>query len=251
MKGPLNYVGGKNRLANHIISLIPKHTTYVEPFAGGAQVLFRKPSSTVEVLNDIDGELVNFYRVCQSHHDELLRCLRYVLLSRKWYQLLASTPPESLTDINRACRYFFLQRCSFGGRVARQHFAAHITKPPSFSPGRIPEIIRATHERLNDVAIEHLPYEQVLKKYDRPSTFFYLDPPYFGAKFYNHNFADEDFKTLKESLATLQGKFLLSVNDRLEIRDLFCDYSIEEVSVAYSLQRHGRRRYSELLIRNY
>src|SRR5579864_6871744 len=106
MKGPLSYIGGKNRIAQQIISLIPEHKTYVEPFGGGAQVLFRKKRSEVEVLNDLDGELVNFYRVCQAHHKELLRCLRYMLLSRKWYELLARTPPECLTDINRAARYF-------------------------------------------------------------------------------------------------------------------------------------------------
>jgi DNA adenine methylase len=251
MKGPLSYVGGKNRLATTIIQLIPKHTTYVEPFAGGAQVLFRKEPSAVEVLNDIDGELVNFYRVCQSHHEEFLRCLRYVLLSRKWYQLLTNTPPDSLTDINRACRYFFLQKCSFGGRVARQNFAVHVTKPPSFTPRRIPEIIRAAYERLHDVLIENLPYESVLKKYDRPMTFFYLDPPYFGAKFYRHNFCNEDFEGLKVRLDSLKGRFLLSINDRPEIRQLFSAYKIEETALHYSLQKHRGRRYTELLIRNY
>src|SRR5437763_1204349 len=138
MKGPLSYVGGKNRIANQIISLIPKHQTYVEPFGGGAQVLFRKNLSPVEVLNDIDGELVNFYRVCQVHHEELLRCLRFMLLSRKWYEALQNTQPGSLTDIQRAARYFFLQKSSFGGMVARQNFAAHITKHPTFTPKRIP-----------------------------------------------------------------------------------------------------------------
>src|SRR5438874_793819 len=123
MKGPLSYVGGRNRLANQIISLIPKHNTYVEPFGGGAQVLFRKSPSEVEILNDIDGELVNFYRVCQAHHEELRRQLRFTLLSRKWYERLQSTPPETLIDIRRAARYFFLQKSSFGGMVARQNFA--------------------------------------------------------------------------------------------------------------------------------
>src|SRR5207244_1761552 len=129
---PLSYVGGKNRLAGKIIALIPEHNTYVEPFGGGAQVLFRKAPSPVEVLNDIDGDLVNFYRVCQVHHEELLRCMRFTLLSRKWYDLLKNTPPESLTDIQRAARYFFLQKSSFGGMVARQSFATHVTKRASF-----------------------------------------------------------------------------------------------------------------------
>ena len=251
MRGPLSYVGGKNRLANQIISLIPKHKTYVEPFAGGAQVLFRKVRSEVEVINDLDGELVNFYRLCQQHHEELLRCLRYTLLSRKLHNLMTRTPPESLTDLMRAARYFFLQKSSFGGRVARQNFATHVTKPPTFSPKRIPEIINSAYERLQNVQIECLPFELVIQRYDRPTTFFYLDPPYYGAKFYNHNCTDEDFKRLQSALSEIKGKFLLSINAHPFIRKLFSGYRMDEVSLFYSLQKHSGRRYTELLIRNY
>jgi DNA adenine methylase len=250
MRGPLSYVGGKNRLASHIISLTPKHKTYVEPFAGGAQVLFRKSPSDVEVINDLDGELINFYRVCQSHHEELLRCLRYTLLSRKLHNLLTRTPTESLTDLMRAARYFFLQKSSFGGRVARQNFAIHITKRPTFSPKRIPEIINSAYERLQDVQIECLPFEQVIERYDRPTTFFYLDPPYYGAKFYNHNLTDADFQKLEAALRPIKGKFLLSINAHPFIRKLFSPYRIDEVSLFYSLQKHSGRRYTELLVRN-
>src|ERR1039457_2876294 len=80
MVGPLSYIGGKHRLAKRIIEIFPKHTTYVEAFAGGAQVLFHKEPSAVEVLNDLDGELVNFFRVCQLHHEELIRYFRFALV---------------------------------------------------------------------------------------------------------------------------------------------------------------------------
>jgi DNA adenine methylase len=96
MRGPISYIGGKNRLAKLIISKLPEHTAYVEPFAGGAQVLFHKPRSTTEVLNDLDGELVNFYRVCQSHYEELVRYMRYMLVSREWFLRLKAVPPETL-----------------------------------------------------------------------------------------------------------------------------------------------------------
>jgi DNA adenine methylase len=251
MKGPLSYVGGKNRLAHQIIALIPKHKTYVEPFGGGAQVLFRKSPSDSEVLNDIDGELVNFYRVCQAHHEELLRQLRFTLLSRSWYEKLQSTQPNTLTDIQRAARYFFLQKSSFGGMVARQNFAIHITKRPSFTPKRIPEIINAAYERLQTVQIECRPFEQIIQKYDRAETFFYLDPPYYGIKLYHYNFSGDDFRRLASCLTGLKGKFLLSINDHPEIRKLFSNYRIEEVKLFYSLQRHAGNRYSELFIRNY
>jgi DNA adenine methylase len=105
MIGPLAYIGGKNRIAKEIIAIFPEHTTYVEAFAGGAQVSFRKEPSAVEVLNDLDGDVVNFFRVCQHHHDELLRHLKFILASRRWFALFEAENPASLTDIQRAARY--------------------------------------------------------------------------------------------------------------------------------------------------
>src|ERR1022692_987394 len=112
MVGPLAYIGGKNRLAAKIISLLPEHTTYVEPFAGGAQVFFHKRPSEVEVLNDLDGEIVNLLRVCQWHHSELIRYLKYTVASRSWFDLLAKTDPSTLTDIQRAGRPSLPKRTS-------------------------------------------------------------------------------------------------------------------------------------------
>src|SRR5579862_1153210 len=122
MIGPVPYIGGKNRLAAKIISILPEHTTYVEPFAGGAQVFFHKEPSKVEVLNDLDFEIVNFFRVCKHHYDELIRHLHYCLISRKWYELFSASNPESLTDIQRASRFFYLQKNSFGGLILKQHY---------------------------------------------------------------------------------------------------------------------------------
>src|ERR1700730_367633 len=104
MAGPLSYIGGKNRLAKQVIAIFPKHTTYVEAFAGGAQVFFHKTPSHVEVLNDLDFDIVNFFRVCQWHYEELVRYLKYCLISRKWYELFETANPASLTDIQRASR---------------------------------------------------------------------------------------------------------------------------------------------------
>src|SRR6202140_4685597 len=105
MIGPLAYIGGKNRIANKIIEIFPAHTTYVEAFAGGAQVFFHKEPSQVEVLNDLNSEIVNFFRVCQLHYEELLRYLRFNLVSRKWFALYEVQTPDVLTDIQRAARF--------------------------------------------------------------------------------------------------------------------------------------------------
>src|ERR1051326_6446737 len=98
MVGPLAYIGGKKRLAKYIISIFPKHTTYVEPFAGGAQVLFHKEPSKAEVLNDLNHEVTNFFRVCQLHHEEFLRYLQFILVGRHWFALFKQQNPDSLTD---------------------------------------------------------------------------------------------------------------------------------------------------------
>jgi len=251
MKGPLSYVGGKNRIADAIISKFPQHITYVEPFAGGAQVLFHKEPSKVEVLNDLDGELVNFYRVCQSHHEELMRVMRFMLLSREWFQRLQKTPPDTLTDIHRAARYFYLQKGAYGGRVNRQNYAIHVIQRPNFSSERLSELIGETHKRLARVQIERLPYEKVLKRYDRKTTLFYLDPPYYGVKLYHHNFEHDDFEQLADKLAELSGKFVLSINDTPEVREIFSRFNIGEIPITYSLQRSEGKRFTELLIKNH
>src|SRR5882762_141845 len=121
MVGPLSYIGGKNRLAKKIIEIFPRHTTYVEPFAGGAQVLFHKEPSAVEVLNDLDGDIANLFRVCQSHHEELIRCMKFMLVSRNWFAVVKAQNAATLTDIQRAARFLYLQKNSFAGLVRRQN----------------------------------------------------------------------------------------------------------------------------------
>lgn len=251
MKGPLSYIGGKNRIADQIIEVFLEHTTYVEAFAGGAQVLFRKEPSQVEVLNDLDGEVVNFFRVCQSHHEEFLRYLRFILVSRRTFAQLKSTNPESLTDIQRAARYFYLLKNSFAALVRNPNYHHSVTQPPNFNITKIPELIEAAHKRLARVQIESLPYQDILQRYDRPTTLFYLDPPYFGRKLYRFNFSDNDFEELEHRLRTLRGMFVLSLNDVPEVRKLFSKFRFQEIALHYTSQRKAGKRFRELLITNF
>ncbi|MGD1096660.1 MAG: DNA adenine methylase [Bryobacteraceae bacterium] len=251
MVGPISYIGGKNRLAKKIIAMLPEHITYVEPFAGGAQVLFHKTPSNVEVLNDLDFDIVNFFRVCQWHYEELVRYLRFCLASRKLHELHVKTDPSVLTDIQRAGRFFYLQKNSFGGLILKQKFHYGITQPSNYNPERIPEIIEHTHRRLARVQIESLPYDRVLEKYDRPTTLFYLDPPYWRRQLYKYNFSDDDFRGLEERLGRLQGKFIFSIDDRPEIRELFAKFRMQPVDLAYTAKRDTKVRHNELLITNF
>lgn len=251
MTGPLAYIGGKNRIAKQIIALFPAHQTFVEPFAGGAQVLFHKEPSPVEVLNDLDGEVVNFYRILQRHYEELLRYLRFILVGRKWFTLLEAENPQTLTDIQRAARFLYLQRCSFGGHVKRRRYSCAVVNRPNFNPARLPELFEKTYRRLQRVQIECLPYSEIIRRFDKPATLFYLDPPYWGRKFYNFNFSEEDFRSLADQLHTICGKFVLSVNDVPELRELFRDFKIREIAFHYTSQRKAGKRFRELIITNF
>jgi len=251
MQGPLSYIGGKNRIANQIVALFPDHKTYVEAFAGGAQVFFHKPPSRVEVLNDLDGDIVNFFRICQSHHEELLRYLRFVIVSRQLFATLKATKPENLTDIQRAARHLYLLKNSFAGMVRNPSYHCNVIQPPSFNIAKLPELIEATHKRLARVQIECLPYEEIIRRYDRSSTFFYLDPPYWGRKLYRFNFSEEDFKGLAERLGRVRGKFILSLNDLPQVREVFRPFHFRGLELHYTAQRKPGKRFKEVLISNF
>ena len=251
MVGPLSYIGGKNRLAKQVIEIFPKHATYVEAFAGGAQVLFHKEPSKVEVLNDLDGEIVNFFRVCQSHHEELVRYFRFVLVSRTWFNLLRATDPASLTDIQRAARYLYLLKNCFASLVRNPVYHRNVVQPPGFNLERLPELLENAHKRLERVQIENAPYDEILTRFDRPTTLFYLDPPYWGRKLYRYNFGTADFEKLAQVLGKVRGKFVLSLNDVPEVRALFRRFLIKGVELHYTSQRAAARRYREVLITNF
>jgi DNA adenine methylase len=251
MTGPLSYIGGKNRLAKAIIEIFPEHKTYVEAFAGGAQVFFHKEPSKVEVLNDRDGEIVNFFRVCQAHHEELIRYFRHVLVSREWFGLLRRTDPTTLTDIQRAARYLYLLKSSFASLIRNPSYHWHVVQPPGLNLERLPELIEKAHKRLERTQIECSSYEEILKRYDRPETLFYLDPPYWGIELYRYNLGPDDFKVLEEHLRSLRGKFVLSLNDVPEVRSLFKHFYIKNVQLHYTSQKTSGRRYNEVFITNF
>ena len=251
MAGPLSYIGGKNRLAKRVIEIFPEHLTYVEAFAGGAQVFFRKKPSKVEVLNDLDGEIVNFYRVCQQHYQELIRYFAFVVVSREWFDRLKGSDPSTLTDIQRAARYLYLLRNCFASLVRHPVYHRNVVQPPSFNLASLPELLENAHKRLERVQLECASYEEVIGRFDRPKTLFYLDPPYWGRKLYRHNLGEADFEKLAGQLKKIQGKFILSLNDVPEVRQLFGDFHIQGVELHYTSQKSAGKRYKEVLITNF
>lgn len=247
------WIGGKRRLAKHILPLFPDHTCYVEPFAGGAALFFLKDISKVEVLNDINLDLVTLYRVIQHHLEEFLRQFKWALSSRKIFEWLQDTPPETLTDIQRAARFFYLQKLAFGGKVRGQSFGTATTSPPRLNLLRLEEELSQAHLRLARVCIEHLNWLACIEKYDREHTLFYVDPPYWGTEGYGVDFPLELYSQIAGMARSIKGKMIISVNDIPEMREAFTGLKMETVGIDYSLGSKSGKSASrkELIIRNW
>ncbi len=149
----LPWIGGKRRLAKHLLPLFGLHDCYVEPFCGAAALFFMKAPAKAEVINDINGDLINLYRVIQHHLDEFGRQFRWSLVSRQLWQWLDATPPQTLTDIQRAVRFFYLQKCGFGGKVMGRTFGTSTTTGPRINLLRIEEDLSQAHLRLSSVTM--------------------------------------------------------------------------------------------------
>ncbi len=145
----ISWLGGKRRLADILIPRFPAHECYVEVFAGGAALYFLRPPAKVEVINDINGELINLYRVVQHHLEEFVRQFKWALTSRQVFEWLKQTVPESLTDIQRAARFYYLQKSCFGGKLEGQTFGTRTAAPPSLNLIRLEEDLSAAHLRLS------------------------------------------------------------------------------------------------------
>lgn len=255
MKSFLSYFGGKSLLAEKIASKMPPHKCYCEVFAGAAWVLFRKEEEAeVEIINDINVELVTLYRVVKNHLDEFIRYFRWILVARDEFERFKKEPPETLTDIQRAARFYYLLKNGFSSRVPNPSFSINTTRRANFNLLRIEEELSAAHLRLSRVYIENLHYEAFIKRFDRPHTFFYIDPPYYGCENdYGKNiFSREDFKNLATLLRKVTGKFIMSINDTKEIRELYQGFHIEEVHTTYTCTKAGnKKKVIELLVMNY
>ncbi len=224
MRSFLSWLGGKSLLANKIIPKIPDdHKCYCEVFAGAAWLFFKKEESEVEIINDINADLVTLYRVVQNHLDEFIRYLRWILVSRDEFERFKKESPETLTDIQRAVRFYYLVRNGYASRLPNPSFSVGPTRRPGLNLLRIEEDLSAAHIRLSRVYIENMHYQKLIERFDRNHTFFYIDPPYFGCEndYGKGLFSRQDFDNLKDLLNGIKGRFIMSINNTPEIRKLF------------------------------
>jgi len=248
------WLGGKKALHARIIERIESipHRAYVEPFVGmGGVFLRRRFRPRLEVANDRNGEIVNLFRILQRHHRQLMDVMRFQIASRRDFERLRDTDPSGLTDLERAARFLYLQRLAFGGQI-RGVFGVAPDQAPRFSLSRMEPILEAAHERLEGVVFECLDWAELIERYDTPQTLFYLDPPYFGGEddYGKGLFDRSQFARMAELLAGIQGAFVLSINDRPEIRELFGRFHLEEARLKYSVSSGAATEAAELIICN-
>ncbi|WP_136441067.1 DNA adenine methylase [Pacificoceanicola onchidii] len=246
------WMGGKSKLAKTLIERIERipHQTYVEPFVGMGGVFLRRAyRPKVEVINDANGEIINLFRILQRHYPQFMDTLKYQVSSRREFERLRKCDPSTLTDLERAARFLYLQRQAFGGKVDGV-FGVAVDRPSRFDITQIAKHLEAAHERLSGVVFENLDWADILARYDGRNTLFYLDPPYFGnEQDYGDAFSRDQFTLMADLLKSSQGEFVLSINDTPEIRSLFEWAVIDEVRLTYTVSREGgggRRR--ELIV---
>jgi DNA adenine methylase len=256
MRSPLKWFGGKSALAERITARFPPHRCYVEVFGGAGWVLFRKEPSKSEILNDINGDLANLYRVLRDNLAEFMARAELLLPSRSDFEMardgyLAQDGAwKSLPAVDRALGFYTLVNHSFA--VNLHTFKAIVTRPPA----RVNlDLLRKGSRRLQRVWIEEMDFERLIKRYDSPETLFYLDPPYAPASFAGqaYGWPDEEHDRLRSVLENMRGRFIMSYPDWPRFTTLYRDMFVEHVSVRYRFFQRGTTPHygNELLISNY
>lgn len=245
------WMGGKSRLMEPVLDKFPVHSCYVEGFAGAAAIFFRKPPSEVEVINDFNGDLSNLYRVIQNHLEEFVRQFKWAISSRQVFEWEKAKVPDTLTDIQRAARFYYLQKQAFGGRCENQSYGTATTTQPRFNILRIEEDLTEAWSRLQGVYVENLSWEKVVERYDREHTFFYLDPPYWETAGYGLEFGFEHYERMAGLAKSIDGTMLISINDHPDIRRAFDGLHMEQIPIRYTVGGGGNGSDAmELLIWN-
>lgn len=250
MNSFIPWIGGKRLLRKRIIEEFPKpecYDRYIEVFGGAGWVLFAKERHTeLEVFNDINGELINLFRIVKYHPEALQKELEWTFSSREIFMRCEEENFNSFTDVQKAARFFILIKESFG---ASGH--SFICRP--MNSEKSIEYLKTVSKRLNKVIIENTDFERLIKIYDRKQALFYLDPPYYAAeRYYPDRFQPEDHQRLKNVLENIKGRFILSYNYCQEICDLYRNFNIIEIDRQSNLlTKCGGGIYKEVIIKNY
>lgn len=214
LRTPITYYGGKQKLLKTVLELIPDHHLYAEPFIGGGAIYWAKPSSEVEVINDTNRELINFYEVCKNEFIDLEKKVRISLHSRSLHSdaFVVNSNPHMFSRIERAWAIWVLASQSFSSKLDGTFGYDRKTNTTSKKIHNKREAFTERYSiRLQNTQIENTDALRIIRSRDTPTSFFYCDPPYFNSNCGHYDgYSKEDFTQLLETLSTIEGKFLLS-----------------------------------------
>ena len=224
LKTPISYYGGKQQMLRHILPLIPQHHLYCEPFCGGAAVYWAKEPAKVEVINDTNEQLINFYRVLQGNFNALKKMVKCTLHSRKMHKEAWEiySEPADHDQVTRAWALWVLSTQSFGSQLSgswgfdrtKGSIALKVKNKKRLFTEELSERMEHTQLECRDAL-------DVIRLYDTPDSFFYIDPPYPGTNQGHYKgYTFDDLEALLIKLTTIQGKFLLS-NYRQDLIDTY------------------------------
>lgn len=249
------WLGGKRNLARRLCALIDAdvHATYAEPFVGMGGVFLRRTSRPrAELINDAQRDVYNLFRVLQEHYVAFLDLMRFQITTQANFNRLVGVDPATLTDMQRAARFLFLQRLAFGGKVSGRNFGLAADRPARFNLTTLEADLEALHSRLSGVTVMCLDYAEFIARVDHKGALFYLDPPYWGCEgdYGKTLFGRDRFEQMAKQLGALKGRFILSLNDVPEVREIFARFQIEEVTTTYTIASKGAQpERRELVIR--
>lgn len=255
----LSWIGSKNRIAKHIVPLIPKHRHYIEPFCGSMAVLFSKPVSFVETVNDSDKEIINFWMVCRDSPNELFQKLQLTPYSRELRtQYFDATIPED--PIDRAVRFFYLCNTSFGG-MAYDRAWGHRVKVDSSTVRcywRQVNQIEVIFHRLADIQLECLDFADVIQRYsNNPDNFLYIDPPYIDTReyYYQDSMTIERHRELAELVNGNKSPIMISYHHHEMLDELYPGWERVSLdayeSISVKQKAAELRGTTEVLLMNY
>ncbi len=258
MKPPLTYYGGKQKLSKQIVSMIPDHRVYCEPFFGGGAVFFEKQKAEVEVINDSNGELINFYRVLKTKYHKLAKEIKATLHSREEHENaeVVMKYPKLFSEIKRAWAIWTLANQSFASMLGGT-WRCDLQKNSTASRINNKRInfTKEYAKRLEQTQIENCNAIRVIKLWDRKDAFFYCDPPYFNSDMGHYKgYTEHDFELLLKTLARIKGKFILSsypseLLDKYTKKHKWNFIKMEGISVSVSI---GKRKVkTEVLTGNF
>jgi DNA adenine methylase len=256
---PISYYGGKQNLAEKILTLIPQHILYCEPFTGGAAIFFAKRPSETEVLNDTNKELMNFYQVFQTDYDGLHEEIKISLHSRDLHRQawVIYNNPDMFTKVKRAWAIWLLSTQSFASMLDGSWGYDKIANTvPERLNNKIENLTKRLAGRLKRCQFECTDALYVIQSRDADTSFFYCDPPYFNSDCGHYDgYSEQDFENLLKLLARIKGKFLLSAYpSSLLLKYIkahnWSSYSILQ-TVSVNAKSGNQKQKTEMLVANY